>query len=80
MFPETNKRSLNLMACEYGPTAPGALGVKTGVKAGSVVTGEDIVLLEDGLSVRTWIGVLRWTRFCELRNLTQSGLVNMVVV
>ena len=24
MFPDTNKRSLNLMACEYGPTAPGA--------------------------------------------------------
>jgi hypothetical protein len=24
MFPETNKRSLNFMACEYGPTAPGA--------------------------------------------------------
>ena len=24
MFPETNRRSLNFMACEYGPTAPGA--------------------------------------------------------
>jgi len=75
MFPETNKRSLNFIAWEYGPTALGALSVKTGVKAGSVVIVEVIVLLKVGLSVRTWIRVVRWTKYDEMR----SDLVNMVV-
>ena len=53
--------------------------MKTGIKAGSV---EDIALLKDGLSVRTWDGIIRGrTKFDEIRSLTaQSGLVNMVVV
>ena len=53
--------------------------MKTGIKAGSV---EDIALLKDGLSVRTWNGIVRrWIRFDEIRSLTaQSGVVNMVVV
>lgn len=92
MFPETNKRSLNLMAWEYGPTAPGASTtgfvrpaggkgrslpeVKTGVKAGSVVIVEDIVLLKDGLSVRRVIGLIRRTKPDEIHN---DGIVNMVV-
>lgn len=54
--------------------------MKTGVRAGSVVIVEDIVLLKGGLSVRTWIGIVRWTKFDERRSLVQSGLVNMVVV
>ena len=53
----------------------GSLGVKTGVRAGSVVVVEDIVLLKDGLSVRTWIGIR-----CEVRNDAYSGLANMVTV
>lgn len=51
--------------------------MKTGVKAGSVVMVEDIVLLKDSsLSVRTlaWV-VVRWIKF-EMRSV---GLVNMVV-
>lgn len=35
----------------------GSPEVKTGVKAGSVVTMEDIFLSKGGLSVRTWIGI-----------------------
>lgn len=58
----------------------GSLEVKTGVKAGSVVIAEDIVLLEDGLNVRTWIWIGRyWVKFGKIHNLTQSGLANMVV-
>jgi hypothetical protein len=40
----------------------GSLEVKTGVKAGSVVTVEDIVLLKDGLDVRAWIGITCWIK------------------
>jgi len=69
MFPETNKRSLNLIAWEYGPTAPGALEVKTGVKAGSVVIVDDMALSEDGLSVRMRTGIVRWAKFDEMRSL-----------
>ena len=50
--------------------------MKTGVKAGSVVIVEDITLL----SVRTCIGIVRWTKFDEIRSLVQSGLVNIVVI
>jgi hypothetical protein len=51
--------------------------VKTGVKAGSVVIVEDIaLLLKDGLSVRTWIGVVRWAKYDEI---SSDGLVNMMV-
>lgn len=50
----------------------GSLEVKTGAKAGSVVIVEDIVLLEDGLSVRMRIGIVRWC--------LRSDLVNIVVV
>jgi len=64
------------MAWEYGPTVAGASEVKTGIKAGSVVTVEDIVLLKDGLSVRTWVGAIRWTKFDDKRS---GGLANMVV-
>ena len=58
----------------------GSLEVKTGVKAGSVVTVEDIVLLKDVLDVRAWIGITCGIKFDERRNLAQSGLANMVVV
>jgi hypothetical protein len=66
------------MAWEYGPTVPGASEVKTGIKAGFVVIVEDIVLLKDGLSVRTqWVGrVIRRTKFDEKHS---GGLANMVV-
>jgi hypothetical protein len=59
-----------------------SLEVKTGVKAGSVVIVEDIVLLNDaGLTVKTWVGIVRrWAKFDKICSLTQSGLVNMVVV
>jgi hypothetical protein len=56
--------------------------VKTGVKAGSVVIVEDIVLLNDaGLTVKTWVGIVRrWAKFDKICSLTQSGLVDMMVV
>ena len=53
--------------------------MKTGVKAGSVVIAEDIVLLGDGLSVRIRTEIVRWTKFDEKRSL-RSGPVDMVVV
>lgn len=54
--------------------------MKTGVKAGSVVIVEDIVLLKGGLSVRTRSGIVRWIKSDEIRSFTQSGLVNMMVI
>ena len=44
MFPETNKRSLNFMAWEYGPTAPGASTagfVKAAEEKNGLTGGED---------------------------------------
>ena len=53
--------------------------MKTGVKAGSVVIVEDIVLLGDGLSVRMRTGIVRWRNFDEIHSL-RSGLADIVVV
>ena len=52
--------------------------MKTGVRVGSVVIVEDIGLLKDELSVRTWVGIVRrWTKRDGIRSPTR---VNMVVV
>ena len=70
------RRFLGPLAKERGT---GSLEVKTGVKVGSVAIVEDIALLKDCLSVRTWIGIVRhWIKLGEVRSLTRRSL-NMVV-